>query len=273
MTKRTESAVTNVTGVPAYLAALQGKGESLAGMAQHRILPKIGVLQGQSEAKLKEAHGEGAIVLYPSEVCLQGKEEWTLRFQPIFYWKHFEHTSDRRDKSRPNLVEKTFDPESELAIRATNKQAREQQYQGQDGKSYTEKWSEVFNFAGYILDAKGVGTQLVTLVFKGGEHHQGETFMSSQMMRTIDGQNPAEIYLTVWELSSSRRTYGDDPWWGIDFRIPVNNPWASEMEALRGAEMHKKLKQEFADKLLGVSQDAEDKEASGSVEAETSFEE
>ena len=141
---RTETLVEQVKA-PAFLANIE-QDDSLKGMGEYRIVPRMKVLQGLSAARLKEQFGEGAVVMVPGD-SLIAQSEAPFLVVPCFQWADFRLWSDRRDQGSPAILDSSTNKRSPLALQARNADRREEEYPGgPPNKPFMKRAIEHINF-------------------------------------------------------------------------------------------------------------------------------
>lgn len=225
MADRTQDAEITKVGNVNFLAEHLEADTSLDGMEQFVIIPRFKVVQAMSSAELKEKHGEGSIIVQPGSGLAHkrgDKQQKPLLFVPLMFFTEWCKWSDLHDKENPSIMERTFDPTSELAKRAADPKLRQEKYS--DGTDKKFSYVQHFVFPGIIYgDHPLAGTQ-VTLSFERGEFNTGRAFISSTRMRRgkmDDGtQVPVPLWAQVWELESNTRKGEKGTWYGIDPKAP-----------------------------------------------------
>lgn len=253
---------------PSWLEAYQGGDDSFAGLEQYRILPRLKLVQGTSNAKLQQTFSAGTVIIIPSMQVLAEPNE-SFQFVPIFGFTEFRLWSDLKDETTPAILERTFDRKSELALKARDPNLRHEPYGDIDKKTgeprYVRRYVEHICFACMIYDRESpfYGTPMV-IEFARGEFGRGTQFVSSMMLRRYGGR-PVPMFGQVWEATPAFRENGPQKkWWGLDVNAPSEGgPYvtAEEFEFFR--DQHQSLKADFDKKILVVNTvDAEEVAAS-----------
>jgi len=209
---------------PNWLAPYMEEDKSREGMEEYRILPWLKVVQGNTEnaMKLKQEFGEGSVIISPGNmlVCKAGE---SFLFVPCFFFVEFCKWSDRDDGENLPVVQRTFDPASDLARRARSQEDRLEGYGGTaevaskakaGGQKYEYRYVEHLNFAGYIYGDNPLRGASVTLSFQRGEFMVGKGFISLCEMRGTP------LWSQVWQFTPGTRTAGQNSWWGLDAKAP-----------------------------------------------------
>lgn len=244
-------------GMPDYLAKyMEEENTSIAGMGKYHVVSRLDVTQLQypSEsrmAKLLQEYGSGAVVIPQTSTLVAGLGEPFL-FVPCFFYEEWIQWRDRRDKGpdKPKVVERTFDPASDVARKAKRKETRTEIYPGgTPDKPFTYKFQEHLNFVGFIYAGEHKGAE-VGICFSGGEHWAGTTFINQIQERRMPNGKAAHIWSTVWELRTSRRDGQKGAWYGFDARSHAAQPWVMPDEASVMRNAHLKLREEFQERRL-----------------------
>lgn len=255
---------------PSTLAQYAADDNSLAGMAQHRVLSRLKIVQGQSSPRLKEAFGEGTVILSPSEVVIANDEPFKI--VPVFYFTDFITWADRKDTSSPAILARSILPNSEIAIKAKDAALREEGYgpmvgsKGKERPQYTKRHAECLNFACFIYGEHEQAGNLVALTFQRGEHFAGRSFISAILLRKLPGtRSSAPLWSQVWELQSATRNRNGNAWYGFDYRNPQDGNLFikdDEIESMLGE--HQKLKEAWDAGMLSADlSDANDEGGEG----------
>ena len=265
--KRTDTAVVKVGGdAPSFLQEFVGDADkSLAGMKEYRVLPRAKLIQGMTDATLKEEFGEGAVIMSPGRALVAGARTPFL-FAPLFFFTEFCKWRDRRDKSGSVIVARSADKAGEVAARARNAEQRFEEYAGGPAKEpFKYRYVEHLNFAGLVYDPDHFqNASPITVGFSRGEFFTGKNFVSAIMLRKVGGI-PAPLWSQVWQLQSNTRTRADNTWWGIDFQNP-ERPWITEEQAPFMRGMHEELRNLYAQERLTVDASEADDDESATVD-------
>jgi hypothetical protein len=249
---------------PSWLQNYQEVDNSFEGLEQYRVLPRLKIVQGTSNAKLQQSFNAGTVIIIPSMQVLAHSDE-SFRFVPIFGFTEFRLWSDLKDEQSPAIVERTFDKKSELAQKARDPSLRQEPYGDLDTKTgmprYSRRYVEHICFACMIHDRESpfYGTPMV-LEFARGEFGRGTQFVSSMMLRRYGGK-PVPMFGQVWEATPAFRENGPQKkWWGLDINSPSDvDPYVTEEEFQFFADQHRSLRADFDKKILVVNTvDAED---------------
>ena len=256
MSDRNENSITKVGEEYNFLAEFQDADASVEGLTEYRILPRIKVIQAMSDGELKKTYGEGSAILSPGNAMICDSESSFL-FVPVFFFVEFCLWSDRRDNSSQNILERTFDANSELASRSRDADRRSEQYEGgPPTKPFTRRYVEHLNFAGMIYGDHDLQNTPCVLQFARGEFGKGRAFINSIMLRKVNGQ-VAPLWSQVWRFTPGLRNGDEGDWYGLDFSAPeVPFIQRNEVDAFRG--LHTELKTDFDAKRLGVDMTEEE---------------
>ncbi len=262
-------------GVPSYLAEFSGEQDtSLNDMQAYRILPRLKVIQGTAKQELLKQYDPGTIILSPANVKVADvdkKEQCSsdpFLFVPLFFFVEFCKWADLKDKSSNSIVDRTFDPGSDIAAKSRDKNQRTEEYG--EKKQFKYRYVEHLNFAGFIY-AKNDGSEhplkgeACCLHFERGEFGKGTSFITAASMR-----RGLPLWSQVWELTAGFRPKSDDKkWWGIDFSIPLDE----KLRVIKPDEVaffkatHEELKSLHAKKKLVVDASGGDDDADEAARA------
>lgn len=243
---------------PDWMAEHVEGDESLAGTAEYRVLSRMKVIQGMSDQALKDAFGEGTIIVSPGQIPLAKREEH-FDFVPCLFFTEFLEVSDLKDRGSLMILARTFDKGSDLAAKARDPERREEGYGEQDTQGrhqYVKRFVESLCFVGVVYGEHPAAGTPVCLSFQRGEFGKGQAFVSSIRMRKA-GAKICPLWAQVWKLTPGFRDRGERKWWGIDFEAPPA-PFITREEAPAFKELHQSLKQEFEEQRLIVDREDDD---------------
>lgn len=268
MNKRTESSIKKVEGVdPNFLAEYIEQDHSLDVLREHRVVPRLKIIQSPSDAALKRTFGEGACILRPGDVLICKYEEDPVSFGivPVFFFIEFAKWQDLKATSGPMVEERSFDPTSDLAKRARDVKRRFEIYPGQEGIDEKEqcryRYVEHLRFISIIYgDHPLVGTP-VTISFERGEFNQGKNFISAiSLRRQIVNNKPISVPLwaQVWAMKTTYREPDKSrKWYGFSFEsADPSIILASEAPAFKS--LHDEMKDLFEKQRLLVQDEVQD---------------
>ncbi|UOF80082.1 hypothetical protein [Caudoviricetes sp.] len=228
---RTDTAVVKV--VPEFLTGFVENDQSLEGIVERRVVPRVKVIQQMSDTKLKQQHGEGSAVLPQAGLKIANAGESFL-FVPIFFFPEWIKWGDRRDPNTQAIQERTFDPNSPVARRAQNADERYEDYGPSPKKNDRPlqfRYVEHLNFVGLLYGANDERLPVV-ISFSRGEHYAGRNFCTAISMRRV-GKAIAPLWSQVWKMTVNLRERDGNKWFGIDVSNPDEgtSPWIREDEA------------------------------------------
>lgn len=273
---RTESTSMKVKGTdPNWLANYIETDDSMQGMDEYRIVPRIKVIQSMTDNELKKKFGEGSAILRPGDALLWNAEQEPFKFVPVFFCVEFTKWADLRDNSEGSIIDRSYDPTSVLAKNSRDSNKREELYEGHETKKkesdkFYYRYVEHLRFFGVVYGDHPLAGTIATLSFERGEFGQGKNFISAIRMRKTRIDNrylPVPLWSQVWELTVGFRDKGDKKWYGIDFYPPATNTIHAD-EAGEFNSLHKEMKELFEAQRLLV--DDEDDSSTVSVDVENS---
>lgn len=271
---RTEES-TDITRVnPSFLAEYAEQDDSLALMGGYRIIPRIKVIQGQTSQDLKKQFGEGSAILRPGD-SLVAKQDQSFLFNPYVFIPEFCKWADRKDPEQRVIIDRSYDPTSALAKRATSKNPddRIELYPGDEKLNEKDKkyfkWVEHLNFIGAIYGEHELAGQIIAISFSRGEYMQGKAFINACMRRTIvtelsNGQRKkiqAPLWSQIWQITPAQgqsRIKSKGSWFGLDYKAPEGdiNPFVTVEEAKVLRETYNELKRDQQENRLRVDHDS-----------------
>ena len=252
--------------VPSWLTEMSQEDTSTAGMSEHRILPRLKIIQAMSDQGLKDEFGEGAVIISPGNGMVCDKKGY-FDVTPLFYFNEFIQWSDRNDSGSGAILDRTFDPSSPLAAKCRDMERRMEDYEGGQASN-----QEHLNFVCLIQSGPMEG-QVVVLSFTKGEFQKGREFISGIHLRRM-GTTQVPIYLHLWRFTPSFRERGSKKWFGLDYLNPdgplyVGDNLENQEVAEAMKQMHEELKKDYDAKRLGADYseaDASEKSDAGTTD-------
>lgn len=262
--------ITKVGGTQGWLTKYVEEDKSLQGLGQYVVVPRLKQIQGMTDQAVKAAHGEGSIILRPGDALIAKAGE-PFEFNPLFFFTEFTKRSDRRDKENPMVIERTFDPNSEIAKRSMNPDKREELYEGHEKKKPQDQWKRRYVqslcFPGRIVGDHPLAGQEATLIFERGEFTQGRNFISAVTLRraevTIDDEVrkvPAPLWSQVWAFTPAHRVKGEKQHWGLDFQPGENDGFIFEDKVEECQQRHIELAKAHDERVLVIDGEPDDEE-------------
>jgi hypothetical protein len=198
---------------------------------QFIVHQRLQILQALSDKPLVDAHGVGAVLLSPSkmvvaEIELDDRNRPTdfsrpFIFTPIFFFPAWGQRNDVKLKGKePMFINYTTDPTTPIAVKARNKETREEvNPKYPDMKIYN---TEILNFIILIEDER-FREQLIIMNFSKAEWMTGSNFLSR-----IKSTN-ASIFARRWQARSGLRTRNGNRWFGFEIVEPDDGScWISD---------------------------------------------
>ncbi len=268
MSKRTQKPdeVVEVNTDFGFLAEYQEADTSMDALAEYRIVPRMKVIQAMSDKDLKAEFGEGSVIVYPGGQKIAGAEEGFL-FVPVFFFPEFMKWADRNDKESNAILDRSFDPQSEIALRSRDPERRNEEYpdgrKDRKGKPLEFRYCEHLNFVGVVYNEEG-DFEPVILGFAKGDFSKGKQLASSIRMRRADGR-PVPMWAQVWQFHTVLNEGSEGSWYQLRSSSPtVNVIQAEHAPALK--ELHEMLKDEHLKGLVRVGGDEEEEGGGEPVE-------
>lgn len=237
--------VKNVGGsLPAYLAS--EKDGSLDTMAQHRVLPRLKILQAMSSPDLRKEFGEGAVLVQPGNMFVGGPDQPFL-FVPLFFFEEYCKWSDLNDSGSPTIMQRSFDPSSDIAAKAKNPDLRVEDY-GDPKQKFQARYVQHLNFAGIVYKAEGNSDMIpVVMSFSRGEFSTGRNFCTSCFMRK------GPLWSQVWQVGTTERHKDKYQWMGFKIDAPTDSPpFIKEEEVSLFRSMYQELEELHKKAMLSV---------------------
>lgn len=274
--KRDETAVEQIAAHPSWLVEAARDDTSKEALKEHLILPQLRIVPSQPGERMKqykEQYGEGALVVTPGGTALAPHDTW-VKVVPVFMFTEYRKWSDREDTDSGAVLERTFDPTSDVAKRAKQESLRSEPYgdmhrmvKGQV-KPFMFQYIEHICFTIMPYDAGPLRGMPMVLEFQRGSHWKGEEFASSALMRHENGLS-LPLWTQVWEIQTRTVTKKGYTWWMIEYRNCENGQLRigdDEADTFRSTHVLNKESYESKNLVVDLSE-ADDAEARA-VEAE-----
>lgn len=290
--KRTDTDIEKVNTNPNFLDAYTEEDTSLDALKEHRTVPRFKIIQPTTEEELKNTFGTGSAIVRPGDtmVCKHSGNQniealESFDFVPLFFfvewakWRDLKGTGDM-------ILDKSFDPSSDVAVRSKDKDTRKEAYPGQEAMAENDpnrmyfQYVEHLRFIGAIYGEHPLAGTPVTLSFERGEWGQGKNFISAVSLRrrqTTDSETgekvakPIPLWSQVWRM----KTVYHNPdalrkWYGFAFEAaPESIIKPQEAAAMFG--LHKEFKELFEASRLSVQDDQQESPDEASVKGSSDF--
>ncbi len=248
---RMETSIKKHEGVDAsYLSKYVKEDDSLDTLKEHRVVPRLKIIQATTDDELKKNFGEGSAVLRPGDalICKFEKDPESFDFVPLFFFVEWAKWRDLRG-SGPMVLDRSHDPTSEVAVKAKSTETREELYEGHDklpeAERLTYRYVEHLRFIGIVHGDHPLAGTPVTLSFERGEYGQGKNFISAVTMRReiIDSTScPIPLWAQIWRLKVIHHKPDQSrKWFGFAFE-PADPAIISKDEAEELQALHVELK-------------------------------
>jgi hypothetical protein len=223
--------IVKVPGVTGGLLAKYQEDTSLDLLQQYVIVPRLKIIQAMTDQALKDKIGnDGTVCITVGEASLVAKKGEPFLFQPRFFYNEWAKWADRNDKDSNRIVERSYDPTSELAKRAADSNRRYEEYPDQGNKPADKrmKWTYVHHFVwvGVVYGSHPLAGTEVVMSMERGEFGNGRQFITAIASRRHMPDGTTEkmkvpLWAQVWELKSALRDKSQGKWWGYDFGAPT----------------------------------------------------
>lgn len=220
------NAVTKVNpsaSLPAYLQTT-ARPEGMEDLKNILKPSYLKIIQKQADDKLLEVFAPGDLVLKPADALIANKDQKFL-FTPLFFYREFLTWTPLESRGKvPAVIDRSIDPRSPLAMKATGGPDRWTETVTYQGQTLKVRHVEHLNF---IVALHGVpaATEPVILSFSKGENKNGSKFAALLKSRN------ANIYDTVFEarVDPEPRKNEKGSWYGLAITNPDEaSPWVTE---------------------------------------------
>lgn len=243
---------------PAFIMeAIEEGDDSLEVLSQKQVLPKAIIVQGLSADDLK-VHGIGSVIVSSTKIL--GADE-SMDVVPVFFFDEYVVERDRRDKSGPKIMARTFDDRSEIAIKSEDRDRRFEVYEGgPKDNPFRYRYVHCFRYACVIYGDSEFAGQPIILTFAKGDAIDGTAWQGAILMRKVGGKK-APLWSQVWTISCVQKTNANgEKWWGLRHSAPGGSPWVSAEDGPEFRKLYNDLKEAHSKNLLAVEEN-DDKEA------------
>lgn len=223
-----QKGIVKVSGSTSWLQHYQEEDRSLDALQAHVVVPRLKLIQGLTEKGLKDEFGEGSCIIRPGDALIVSKDE-SFMFVPLFFFVEYCKWADRKDKTNPMIMARSFDPTSDIAKRSQSMDLRFEIYQEdasvKPDKQRRFRYVEHYNFVGRIYGEHDLSGTEVTLSFSKGEHGQGKSFITACSLRKVEVEGEdgravrvrCPLWSQVWALTPALRERAENQWYGLDF--------------------------------------------------------
>lgn len=248
----------SLPAVPDYLKVQDD--HSLDTVKQYVRPSRIKVVQSTAESKLKDSYGVGSVILLPEGITIvtpardeRGNINYgttpPFTFTPIFFFAEFCVWNPLSTKGKlPAIRERSFDQNSQIAIRARSMKDRKRPCPEEPTEMLT--YCEHLNF---VVHLHGYPDQVI-LSFSRGEFNAGQNFAGLLRMR-----QGVPMYGNNFEAHLNYRENAKGNWIGLDISNPTEvSPFVDE-EAFRKYQLlYQDYAKLYADRMIEIHYEDED---------------
>lgn len=223
--------------VPSWMAEDEAKGtESLI---QYIIPPRIKIVQKASDSDLLERFNPGDVIIVPSNtmICAMGMkggkstgESVGFSFTPLFFFPEYCAWNPIQLKGQvPAIRERSFDPQSQIALNSRNANTRMQPHPDYDDMKI--RFVEHLNFMVYMQGLE----EAAVLSFSRAAHTAGRSFCSLIRLRR------APIYGCMFQATVVHKKNAQGDWWEIAVENPATEQWIEESQYADFKQKHEEF--------------------------------
>jgi hypothetical protein len=263
-------------GSSSLLARIAKEDKSLVKLGEYVILPRLKKIQQMTDTALKEQFGEGSVILAPGNAMVVSKAE-SFQVVPLFFYTEFCKWKDRKDAESNMILERSFDPDSDVARKARSEKGRYEVYAEDVGKPAEKqkkyRYVEHLVFPSVIYGDHPLAKTECILSFEKGEFSNGRNFSTAIKMRKIEVEGrpvACPLWAQVWTLQPALRTRGENKWYGFDFG-PGLTPVILEEEQEEFMKRHMEVAELFEQKLLVAAGEDDDTDPAATPAANKAF--
>lgn len=255
-----QTAIVAPSNIPSYLAELAQDDTSMDALQKYRVLPRFKVVQSTAKQELLAVFAPGDVILQPGQVQVAKANPKEMKssefmFVPLCFYTEFCKWSDLKDQQSPRILERSFDPTSEVAKKSQDAKLRQEKY----GQGFIARYCEHLNYPGVIIGDHPLNGTAAAISFSRGEYTTGLNFANSLMLRKLP------LWAQVMSIRTGfRNPTPDKKWWGMDLSY---SRVATEEEAPNFKSLHLELKELIDKKLLVVDHAEGDDDVDGANDA------
>jgi hypothetical protein len=251
--------------LPEHLRDKQVTG--LSEIKKNVIIPRLKIVQSQSSSDLRNAYGEGTVLVSPTQQVVAKPTDRTVGasfcFVPLFFFVNWATWNDIKLKgTEPAVRYVTCDPTDPIVAKSRNKELRSEPHPSV--KDRFIRHVEQLNFVVALQD-HDLGDTPIILTFARSEHYTGSKFCSLIRMRK------ASPFYCVFNATVGQRQNQQGSWYGYDVTNPqgenaqwVMDPNRCEQYAQSAASFEKIFKES------GIVADTSDEDHDGDPTVDTS---
>lgn len=252
--KKAEQALAPVMARPDYLAEID-RGEGLESLKQFVRPARIKIVQAMSASEIKRETPEGCVIVMPNRELLVDQEQ-SFRFTPVFFFVEYLSLNPlelSKSGGKPMIRDRSFDPRSDVAIKARDMKMRYEPCPELPEKSI--RHCEVMNFIILVHDVPMFEDVPLLLSFSRGSIGKGVNFAGLIQSRK------APLYACTFEAGPSFIQNSKGDYWALEVRNPQSDPWVAQLDFPKLQALHRELK--AAHDQSAIVADYDDEEASG----------
>ena len=227
--------------------------------------PRLKIVQAMSKEPFDQ-FDKGSVLLVPSMITVSPydkvkKSGEPFKFVPLFWYTEWVQTNPLG--KTPFIRERSFDPRSELAQKAMNRETWTEPHPEDPEVEVSNR--EHLNFIVMLYDNQLQGNPCV-MTFAKGEFKTGGNFANLIKLRK------ASIFGQVFNAVVGEERKGPKGnWFGFDITVPAEDKdkWVTEEDYAVFKELHEQFREAHESGLIEV--DYEDVPATASNDAESEF--
>jgi len=243
-----------VSDVPDFLRENAGEGTE---DAKKSLRPgRIKVMQSNRTTAYAE-FPEGGVIVTPVNILLAENEQ-KFHFVPLLQFTEWCTMNPFAMKDKlPFVRAQSFDPGCDIAIKARNKDTRQEPCP--ENPKLMIKHKQFFNFVCWLVCQPELSRIPVVLSFSGGEFGRGQRLSDHIAMKAAQCPIWGQVYEA--KVPKTKRVSDQGEWYGVDIGPPTVEGIApfvmNREEAMELQKAHRELKQIHAEKLLIIDREEE----------------
>lgn len=237
-------------------------GDDGLGNVQDFLRPgRIKIVQKQSRNELLELFDIGSVIVPPdilvSPTIKNDKGRATDRgtpfvLTPLFFFAEWTKVNPvELGESEPMIVDRTFDVDHPVAVRARSQDRMEPHPARPD---LFIRYVENLNFV-VRVHMDGLYDQPLLLSFSRAEHRTGSNFLTKVKMRR------APLYGCNFKFATRQRANAKGEWWGFEIEQPDAHPFVDAATFAENKTLHEQMREAHLKNLIHVDYDDESSES------------
>lgn len=226
-------------------------------LKDYRQLNFFKLIQGSSKPPFKPPFIDGDVITVPRMEKIIGQKD-IFHFVPLFSYP--EWCIHNPYPLRPYIVEKTLDPNHEIAQKARTRDKDVREFPCPQDPSKNCSYAEHLNFVVIVEDCEALNEEPIVMNFSVGEYVRGMSFLSLVRNRKFMYEGQKRMWINRFQASVSMHQKGENSWWGFDIINPEQEgeqPYVADQDKIiRYQAMAHAIKATFQEAGIDVDYNA-----------------